>query len=172
MKLTEVMDQAEWRLSKRAAGTLVTLAPDNADIVHGLINWVKGGFFVQQLEATQLLGKTKCQELLDEVVQTLLDLVDGGSGGEESALAVAAVDALAQLGQSSESVVTKLIDIILAGDAADASSDDVPLQAAALNAIALMEDPPKQLSSLVNRVLLSSEGLSYMLWEPLSLIHI
>ncbi len=35
-----------------------------------------------------------------------------------------------------------------------------------MNAIALMDDPPKQLSSLINRVLLSSEGLSYMLWEP------
>lgn len=166
MKLTEVMEQAEWRLSKSAAGTLATLVPDNADIVRALINWVTGGFFVQQLEAIQLLGKTKCPELMDEVVQTLLKLVDDTTGGEQSALAVAAVDALAQLGQSSESIVTKFIDIILAGNAADASSDDVPLQAAALNAIALMDDPPKQLSSLINRVLLSSEGLSYMLWEP------
>lgn len=166
MKLTEVMDHAEWRLSKSAAGTLVALVPDNADIIRGLLNWVTGGFFVQQLEAIQLLGKAKCPELLDEVVQTLLKLVEDTTGGEQSALAVAAVDALAQLGQSSESIVTKFIDIILAGDAADAATDDVPLQAAALNAIALMDDPPKQLSSLVNRVLLSSEGLSYMLWEP------
>ena len=170
MKLTEVMEQAEWRLSKGAAGTLVTLVPENAELVSGLIRWVKGGFYVQQLEAVQLLGKTKCPEVLEEVLETLLETVDGSAGGgaagEQSALAVAAVDALAQLGQSSDAIVTKFIDIILAGDAADASSDDVPLQAAALNAIALMDDPPKQLSSLVNRVLLSAEGLSYMLWEP------
>ena len=120
---------------------------------------------MQQLEAIQLLGKSKCPELLDEVVQTLPTLVGDTTGGEQSALAVAAVDALAQLGQSSESIVTKFMDIILAGDAADAASDDVPPQAAALNAIALM-DPPKYLSSLAIRVLLSSEGLSHMLWEP------
>ena len=212
MKLTEVMEQAEWRrthtsnphssliygdvsdrllvfsVSKGAAGTLVTLAPENSEIVTALIKWAKEGFYVQKLEAMQLLGKTQCPEALDEIVGVLLGIVEGNEA--KSPLAVAAVDgkytsnphhylisrdvsdrllvfsALAQLGQSSEAIVDKFIDIILAGDAADASSDGVPLQAAALNAIALMESPPKQLSSLVNRVLLSAEGLSYMLWEP------
>lgn len=38
MKLTEAMDHAEWRISKSAAGTLVTLVPDNADIIRSLLN--------------------------------------------------------------------------------------------------------------------------------------
>ena len=166
MKLTEVMEQAEWRLSKGAAGALVTLAPDSPEICTALIKWLHEGFFVQQLEAIQLLGKTKSEECIEDVVASLLQTLE--TAEPKSQLAVAAVEALGQLGQATEPVVTKFIDIILAGDAEDASSDDVPLQAAALNAIALMDDPPRQLSSLVNRVLLSAEGLSYMLWEPCS----
>lgn len=42
-------------------------------------------------------------------------------------------------------------------------------QGAALRAISKLPDPPKQLSSLINRVLLSAEGYSYTLWEPCAL---
>lgn len=66
--------------------------------------------------------------------------------------------------------VAKLIEIILGeGGAAGGEPPDpaaVPAQAAALEAIARLEQPPRQLSSLVNRVLLSAEGMAHQLWEP------
>ena len=157
-KLLEVMQQAEWRLSKAAAGSLVTFAPGDPGLHAALLKWLHGGFEIQTLEAVQLLGKTRTKD--PAVRLALLELLHHAE--EYSALAVGCVQALGDLGIADESLVAKLIEIILAGDEETEEAKvalAIPLKTAALNTIAQLDEPPHQLSGLVNKVLLNTAGL-------------
>jgi hypothetical protein len=178
-KLHAVIKTAEWTAGKSAAASLTKLAPGDGALQELLVAWVRAEMYDQQLEGVVLLGLVGAAYIgdhLPKVVAVLLPLLR--SLDRTSPLAVAVVETFGTLQAAPEEVIQLFIEIITeeapspsasavgAGDAVGSAlgpNATAPIKGAALTAIAQLPDPPKQLSSLINSVLLKvrlSSGFS------------
>jgi hypothetical protein len=169
-QLHAVIKTAAWTAGKSAAASLTKLAPGDGALHELLVAWARAEMYDQQLEGVTLLGLVGAAYIgdhLPKVVAVLLPLLR--SLDRNSPLAVAVVETFGALQVASEEVIQLFIDIITkdatrlavtAGGVEDALGSALGpnatalIKGAALTAIAQLPDPPKQLSSLINSVLL------------------